>query len=140
MIFINKDTANNFITRFEGKITLTNPYYLWKLTKVMSNNDNDDIYNVSKNSIYFMLTDTSAYENAYNLFTLTESPTGSTVGGINTPLALDGGQYEYEVYESSGLTLSTSAVTGTYIERDILVVEIEKTVNTSSSKINDIYY
>lgn len=129
MIFIQENTDNTFITRFNDKISLTTGYYLWELENEFS-----------KEIVYFMLDDTSEYQSAYNKFTLTENTTGSTSGGINVPLSLVGGQYNYKVYESTEQSLELSAVTGTYIESDILFVEIEETVNTSNSKLNDIYY
>lgn len=129
MIYIKQNTENRFITRFNDKITISNPYFLWEL----KNEFTDDI-------IYFMLNDETSYPCSYNLFNLIHSNTGSTIGGINIPLKLIPGQYEYKVYQSTGQTLSLSAVTGTYIEKDMLVVEIPRTVNTDNSQINNIYY
>jgi hypothetical protein len=129
VIYIKQNNENKFITRFNDKRTLDNGYFLWELTNEFT-----------KDVIYFMLDDESNYPCSYNLFNLIHSSTGSTVGGINVPLNLIGGQYEYKVYETTGQTLSISAVTGTYIEKDMLVVEIPRTVNTPNSQINNIYY
>jgi hypothetical protein len=129
VIYIKQNTGNKFITRFNDKKTLEDGYFLWELTNEFT-----------KETIYFILDDESNYPCAYNLFDLTHSITGSTTGGINVPLNLIGGQYEYKVYETTGQTLSISAVTGNYIEKDMLVVEMPRTVNTINSQINNIYY
>jgi hypothetical protein len=129
VIYIKENTENKFITRFNDKRTLEDGYFLWELKN-----------EITKEVIYFMLNDESQYPCSYNLFNLIHSSTGSTIGGINTPLYLRGGQYEYKVYETTGQTLSISAATGTYIEKDMLVVEINRTVNTINSQINNIYY
>jgi hypothetical protein len=127
VIYIKQNQENKFVTRFNDKKTLVNGFFLWELTNEFS-----------KETIYFMLDDETAYPCSYNLFELTHSTTGSTVGGINVPLNLVGGQYEYKVYETTGQTLSISAVTGNYIEKDMLVVEIPRTVNTNIN--TNIYY
>lgn len=129
MIYIKQNSENVFITRFNDKITISNPYYLWELKNEFT-----------KDVIYFMLDDDTSYPCAYNFFNLIHSTTGSTIGGINTPLNLIAGQYEYKVYQSTAQTLSLSAVTGSYIEKDMLVVEMPRTVNTINSQINNIYY
>jgi hypothetical protein len=129
VIYIKQNQDNKFITRFNDKRVLSGGYFLWELKNEFT-----------KDVIYFMLDDETNYPCSYNLFNLTHSSTGSTVGGINTPLDLVAGQYEYKVYETPIQSLSLSAVTGTYIERDILVVEMLRTVNTPNSQINNIYY
>jgi hypothetical protein len=129
VIYIKQNQENKFVTRFNDKRVLEDGYFLWELKNEFT-----------KDVIYFMLDDETAYPCSYNLFELIHSSTGSTVGGINTPLNLIAGQYEYKVYETPIQSLSLSAVTGTYIEKDILVVELLRTVNTPNSQINNIYY
>jgi hypothetical protein len=129
VIYIKQNQENKFVTRFNDKRVLENGYFLWELKNEFT-----------KDVIYFMLDDETVYPCSYNLFELIHSSTGSTVGGINTPLNLIAGQYEYKVYETPIQSLSLSAVTGTYIEKDILVVELLRTVNTPNSQINNIYY
>ena len=129
MIYIKQNSDNKFITRFNDKRTLDDGYFIWELTNEFT-----------KDVVYFMLDDDSQLPCSYNLFNLVHSSTGSTIGGINTPLSLIAGQYEYKVYESTAQTISLSAVTGTFIEKDMLVVELSRTVNTENSQINNIYY
>lgn len=127
MIYILPNDTNTFIRRLNDKRQLANGFFLWKLTNEFS-----------KEVVYFALTDTSDVECAYNTFTLVESPAGSPVGGIDEPLLLKGGQYEYEIYETNTLTNNIEEVVGGVIERDMLIVKIDRTVNTSINK--NIYF
>lgn len=127
MIYILPDTSNTFIRRLNDKRQLENGFFLFKLTNEFT-----------KEVIYFALTDTSDVECAYNTFTLVESPAGSPVGGIDIPLALIGGQYEYEIYETPILTNNIEEAVGGPIERDMLIVKINRSVNTSINQ--NIYY
>jgi hypothetical protein len=127
MIFIKPDTTNHFILRLSEKRVVSTSYFLFELTNVF----NQEV-------VYFSLDDLSTYQCDYNLFNLVESSTGSKVGGINIPLALIGGQYEYKVYETLTQTLDVNLAIGTYIEKDMLIVEIDKTVN-ELAEINNIY-
>lgn len=129
MIYIRKETNNTFIRRLNDLRTIANPYFLWELKR-----------ETDGNTIYFMLDDISDYTCAYNMFDLQESITGTTSGGTNVAMKLKPGQYEYKIYESTVPTLSVSATTGNVIEKDMLVVEMIRTVNTSASTINNIYY
>lgn len=128
MVFIKKDSSNYFILRLADKRTLSNSYFLWELTNIF----NQEV-------VYFLLDDTSLVQCDYNLFNLIESPTGSKVGGVNVPLDLISGQYEYKLFETTTPDLNLSSIIGDYIEKDMLVVELDKNVNTSTSDINDIY-
>ena len=123
MIYIQPDQENSFIRRLNDKRTLASPYFLWELKR-----------ETGGEVIYFSLDDTSSYDCAYNLFTLIESTTGSTSGGTNVPLSLYAGQYEYKIYESSASTLSVSATTGIVLEKDMLVVKFDRSVNTSTNR------
>lgn len=127
MIFILPETSNTFIRRLNDKRKLEDGFFLWKLTNEFT-----------KDVVYFSLDDTSERPCAYNTFTLIESLTGSTSGGTNVPLSLKGGQYEYEIYETTGQTNDIQFAVGPAIERDMLIVKINRTVNTSINK--DIYY
>jgi hypothetical protein len=81
MIYINKGEVNTFCLTLTEDTTISNPYYLF----VFQNE-----YNLESNKIYWIGTDTSAYKNRYNLFTLEEGEDATFVKG----------QYVYKVYES----------------------------------------
>lgn len=128
MVFIIKETSNHFILRLSDKRSLPNTYFLWELTNIFD-----------ESVIYFSIDDLSLFQCDYSLFNLVESSSGSKVGGINTPLSLIGGQYEYKIYETLTPSNDINDAIGGYIEKDILVVEIDKNVNTINSDINNIY-
>jgi hypothetical protein len=93
MIYINKGEVNTIVLTLSEDTTISNPYYLF----VFQNE-----YNLESDKIYWIGTDTSAYKNRYNLFTLEEGEDATFVKG----------QYVYKVYESevppedeTGLTL-----------------------------------
>jgi hypothetical protein len=113
MIYINKNSTNNFVLTLNETSRLTNPYYLFQFT-------ND--YVLDSKSILWSQVDTSSYTNRYNQFKLIEATSGSTSGGTAVSLSLIAGQYDYKVYESTGQTLSISATTGRIVETGRMVV------------------
>lgn len=127
MIFIRPDSPNHFILRLSEKRSLSNSYFLFELRNVF----NGEV-------VYFSLDDLSVFQCDYNLFNLVESNTGSKVGGINIPLYLIGGQYEYKIYETITQTLDVNLAVGTYIEKDMLIVKIDKQVNELAG-VDNIY-
>lgn len=128
MIFIEQNFLNKIVLRLNDKRTSLNSFFLWELKNEFS-----------KEVTYFMLDDLSEYECAYSLFHFDHNFSGSTSGGINVPMFYVGGQYEYKIYETFEQSLEMSAVTGSYIDCDMLFVEIPRTVNTSGAT-NNIYY
>ena len=113
-MYIKKDNINKVVLTLNEVSTLDNPNYLM----VFKNT-----YNIDSVEVHWMGDDTSSSTNRYNLFTIEENVTGSTIGGINEPISLMGGQYEYDVYESSIQTLDISGTTGIIIQSGILIVD-----------------
>jgi len=81
MIYITRDTTNEFALTLTESTTITNPYFLFKFVWE---------YDETLPSVYWMGTDYSAYPERYNLFYL------------NDPIDLElrQGQWRYEVYET----------------------------------------
>jgi len=127
MIYINKNTTNNFVLTLSENSRLINPNYLFEFK-------NDFILN--SEPIYWTNPDISNYPNRYNQFKLIEATSGSTSGGTSS-LSLVSGQYTYSVYESTGSTLSISATTGRVIEKGRMVVAIDNLITTGTT--NNIY-
>lgn len=126
MIYLKKNNENKFITRTNEFTTIDSPKFLFHFRNEFNKKD-----------IYYATTDLASVYN-YNLFSLTENPSGSTTSSINGDLNLTAGQYHYSLYESSVLTTSISATTGTILDQGIMVVALTRTVNTSGV-INNIY-
>lgn len=82
MIYITKDTINDFALTLTESSTISNPYFLFKFVWE---------YNEDLPASYWVGTDYSAYPDRYNLFYLEE--------GVDVTFRQ--GQYRYEVYESS---------------------------------------
>jgi hypothetical protein len=130
MIFIEKNTTNNFVLTLTENSRLTNPFYLFEF---------ENEFNLELQPLYFTTTDLSNYTNRYNQFELIESSTGSTTGGTSVALNLVGGQYKYTVYESSASTLSLTATTGRVIETGKMVVKIDNSQNITTGSTSSIY-
>lgn len=82
MIYINKNTVNEFALTLTESTTITDPYFLFKFVWE---------YDETLDPVYWTGTDYSAYPERYNLFYLSEG----------TDPILRQGQYKYEVFESS---------------------------------------
>ena len=135
MIFLKKNQTNNFIVTLREESRLDNPTYVFEFINV---------FILNSEPIIWTSPDISNYTNRYNQFELIESISGSTTGGINTELSLIGGQYKYNVYESTGQTLSISATTGRLLESGLMVVETllnfpEIPNTTNNNNTNNIY-
>jgi len=131
MIFLKKNQTNNFIVTLREESRLDNPTYVFEFINV---------FNLSSDPIIWTSPDISNYTNRYNQFKLIESISGSTTGGIDTELSLIGGQYKYNVYKSTGQTISISATTGRILETGILVVEtLPVFTQTPNNNTNNIY-
>jgi hypothetical protein len=113
MIYIDKDSTNTIVLTLDESSKLINPYYLFSF---------ENEYNLDSNLIWWTTSDVSSYVNRYNQFNLIESATGSTTGGINTPLKLISGQYIYRVYESLTQTLNINDTTGVILEKGRMIV------------------
>ena len=81
MIYINKDTTNEFALTLTESSVISNPYFLFKFVWELD----EDL-----TPIYWVGTDTSPYIDRYNLFNLEE--------GVDATFKI--GQYSYTVYES----------------------------------------
>jgi hypothetical protein len=131
MIYIEKNSINNFVLTLSENSRLTNPFYLFEFTNE---------YILGSTPIYWNQIDNSSYTNRYNLFELVEDENGSTSGGTQTSLNLISGQYNYNVYESTASTLSVSATTGRIVESGRMVVAEENIITTITNNPNSIYY
>lgn len=131
MIYIQKNSINNFVLTLSESSHLSNPNYLFEFTNE---------YILNSTPIYWTQVDTSSYPSRYNMFELVENETGSTTGGTANALSLISGQYNYNVYESTASTLSISATTGRIIESGRMVVAEENIITTITNNPNSIYY
>ena len=82
MIYIEKDSVNNFVLTLSETSTISNPYYLFLF---------QNEFNKDSQGFQWVGTDTSAYIERYNLFELTE--------GVDATFVI--GQFTYTVYESA---------------------------------------
>lgn len=99
MIVINKNQSNTVILELTTFSQLIDPTYLFEF-----------INGINPNSItYFTAEDQSGYKCRYNRFDIIEDPIAIPLSGQVT---LRSGQYTYNVYEATGVTLSVSATTG----------------------------
>ena len=82
MIYINKDTNNEFALTLTESTTITDPFFLFKFVWE---------YDEDLPATYWAASDYSPYPDRYNLFYIDE------------PIDLEfrQGQYKYEVYESA---------------------------------------
>jgi hypothetical protein len=106
MIYINKDTNNEFALTLTESTTITDPFFLFKFVWE---------YDESIAPIYWVGTDYSSYPDRYNLFYIEE--------GVDATFSQ--GQYRYEVYESDqSITIdeNTSETGLTKIEEGRMVV------------------
>jgi hypothetical protein len=92
MVILQKG-ANNVILTLTEKVTIANPYYLFALSSIQTNQ-----------TIYFMATDISSYKERYNKFvwTIKTNPNFNN-GEFDLPIE---GLYTYTAYQ-----LSTPALT-----------------------------
>jgi hypothetical protein len=81
MIYITKNSTNEFALTLTESTTISNPYFLFKFVWE---------YDENLPSAYWVGTDYSLYPERYNLFYLSEP----------TEVDFKQGQYRYEVYES----------------------------------------
>lgn len=92
MIYIDKDTINTFVLTLKEDTTISEPIYLF----VFQNE-----YDLDSDKIYWVGTDTSAYKDRYNFFTLEEGVDATFVKG----------QYVYKVYESATIPEDETGLT-----------------------------
>ena len=130
MIFIIKNQLNKIVLTLCETSKLTNPYYLFEFT-------NEFILDAQP--FYYATPNISTSKNRYDLFNLTESPTGSINGGYNIPLSLISGQYKYNIYESSAATLSIATTTGIVIESGRMVVGSDINETLISGNTHNVY-
>jgi hypothetical protein len=128
MIFLKQNFENKVIMRLTDKAKFAE-YYLFKITNEFS-----------KDTFYYATNDISGQPCSYNMFIFDHNMSGSTSGGTNVQLAIPGGQYYYEVYETSQLTDDPQYVTNGPIESDMMVVQMIRTVNTPQSNWGNVYY
>ncbi len=105
MILINKDSLNTVILTLTENSSLMFPHYIFEFT-----NDIQD------NTVIFSATDLSTFGCRYNRFEITETGTTYTDNNNGIINLVPSGYWTYNVYESTGSTLSISATTGVILE------------------------
>lgn len=108
MILLNfGQSSENITVTLNEKRTLTNPYYLFVFTHILTKN--------VVNKIYSYLEDDSSYQDRYNQFE------------INTDTVFAGqpiGQWRYDVYEQVSST-NTDPIGLTEVEKGIMMLKPE---------------
>jgi hypothetical protein len=85
--------ANNVILTLTEKVTIVNPYYLFALSSIQTNQ-----------TIYFMASDISSYKERYNKFVWTiKTNPDYNVGEFDLPIE---GLYTYTAYQLSTPSLT----------------------------------
>ena len=130
MIYIVKNQNNKVVLTLCESSRLTNPFYLFEFTNE---------YILGSEPILFSTPNLSTSTNRYDLFNITESNVGSTTGGYDVPLLLTSGQYRYNVYESSAMTLTISETTGVILESGRMVVQTDDNDIIITASTNSIY-
>lgn len=119
MIYINKNTENRIALTLSE--STEKPNFLFQFV-----NEYD------KTITYFTTPDISTATNRYNLFVITDSDSGSIVGGNNIPLNFTSGQYKYTIYATDIIINITNINLDDYdkIETGILFVNgINETID-----------
>ena len=110
MIYLNKNTTNTVILELTNVSSLLSPNYLFEF-----------INNINPNNItYFTAQDLSSFKCRYNRFEIIENNTSIPLSG---QVSLISGSYNYNIYESSAITLSVSATTGKVISTGKVIVD-----------------
>ena len=102
VIRINKNSVNNIVVTLTENSTVANPIYLFKFTDQQSKKD-----------CYFIASDTSAFTQRFNQFSVTEKENPNTL--IGEVELLNQGFYNYTIYQTdlvntSGLATAADAV------------------------------
>ena len=103
MVYIDKGETNNICLTLTEEATITNPVWLFKFQWETSD---------SVVPLYWIGTDTSAYDYRYNLFELVEG----------TDVTFRIGQYIYEVYEAPTGSTPTDETGLTLVEEGRMIV------------------
>jgi len=124
MIYINKNVTNKLCLSLKESNLINAAYYIFEFIK--DSLPTDDI-------IYFYTPNISNYTNRYDLFELIDNDiTGSKIGGINIPLNLKSGQYQYNIYLSNTISINPNDFLN-IIETGMMVV------NGVDTQIDTIY-
>ena len=105
MILINKDSLNTVILTLTENSSLMFPNYIFEFF-----NDIQD------KTVIFSAPDLSTFGCRYNRFEITETGTTFTDNNNGIINLVPSGYWSYNVYESTGTTLSISATTGVVLE------------------------
>lgn len=110
MIYLNKNTTNTVILELTSVSSLLNPNYLFEF-----------ISDINPSSItYFTSADLSTFKCRYNRFEVIENNTSIPLSG---QVSLISGSYNYNIYESSAITISVSATTGRVLSTGKVIVD-----------------
>lgn len=127
MIVINTNTSNLIAAQLRPTSTLSSPNYLFQFSNVFQ----------PEREVLFYATDESVYCNSYSLFRVIEtgstavSGTALTNGIVNI---YPTGEWLYNIYESTGTTLSVTATTGTILRTGKAII-----IGNPSDNIPSIY-
>lgn len=131
MIYIKKEEKNIVLLRLFDKQINCDSFFIIKIYRT-GTNTNEPIINLLSPDI--------STSSKYSLFEIEHSVNGIKNGDvIEQPIYLESGQWTYEILETSEYSLDMNKVIGT-IEKDILFVELPRTVNTDNNKWSDVYY
>lgn len=119
MIVINRGQTNTAILELTTNSSLLNPNYLFEFKNDLTNN-----------FTYFFAQDLSTFKCRYNRFEIVENDVAIPLSGQVTLLT---GMYTYNVYETTGNTLSVSATTGRVVQTGKVIV------NGTNSNVPSIY-
>ncbi len=118
MLLINRGANNTLIMTLTEKSTLSNPYYLMRLT-------NDT---TRQQKVFLMAGDLSSYTYRYNQFTLTESANEILTSG--TVELKPTGFWSYEIFEQASSSNLDPLQTGALVEQGKVKVVGTDTIYT----------
>lgn len=131
MIFIERNTTNDFVLSLTESVTISPPvYFVFSFQHIATLDEYEPL-------IYFTTLDLSSYTDRYNRFELVEDDSGSTTGGNSVPLYLKAGQYEYKVYESATGSLDPNTF-GAELESGKMIVG-DMTEEGQDTAVDNIY-
>jgi len=120
MLYVNNNSINDVVMTLNEKVTITGltPTFLVEL----------EDKNTQENIYFNFGPDLSNCELRSNVFELTlTASTATTIDYNNAIISLNGGWYEYNVYEATGATLDISGTTGVILETGKIFVKNENT-------------
>lgn len=104
MIIINKNSVNTVITTLTEKVSISNPYFLFRFTS-----------DYSREQVIFLASNVSAYTDRYDKFSITE--TSGTTDLSNGVISLTPtGEWTYEIFQQTSSSNLDINYTGALLE------------------------